>query len=121
VATKTFKDINVKGIRSGDLFGQWELAAGDEAQALICPRYNDKSVQILGDFDGATVNFLITNDPSLQSWHAAYDFEGVNISQTAERKPWVILPNVYAMKPEVVGGGPGTNISVVIVGKGVGV
>ncbi len=119
--TKAFKEINVKGIRNGDLFGQWELAAGDEGSALICPRYNDKSIQMFGEWDGATVGLMVTNDPSLQNWHEAYDFEGVTISQTADRKPWVILPNVYAIKPVVTGGGASTAISVAIMGKGVGV
>jgi hypothetical protein len=118
MAVKAFIEIPTKGIRSGDLFGEWELENSDEGAALICPRYSDKSVQIFGEFDGATVKLVATNDKTLQNWQDAYDYEGVTISQTADRKPWVILPNVYAIKPIIENPGPNTSVTVAVVAKG---
>lgn len=118
MTTKAFKEVTTKGVRAGDLFGEWELGQGDEGAPLICPRYSDKSVHMFGEFDGATVRLLVTNDKSLQNWQDAYDYEGVTISQTADRKPWVILPNVYAVKAVVDDGGPNTAVTVAVVAKG---
>lgn len=118
MAVKAFKEVRTKGIIPGDLFGEWELEAGDEGMPLICPRYSDKSVQIFGNFDGATVKLKVTNDKTLQNWQDAYDYEGVTISQSADRKPWVILPNVYAIKAVVEGGDVNTFVNVAVVAKG---
>ncbi len=121
MASKVFTEYQVKGIQRGDIFGGWELAQGDVAVPLVCPRYSDKSIQIFGEWDGATVALQASNDPELVNFQEAYDFEGVVISQTADRKPWVIFPNVYAIKPVISNAGPNTNLKVAIVGKGVGV
>jgi hypothetical protein len=116
IAFKAF-DSN-KGVRQGDILGYWLLASGDTAMPLLIPRYADKSVHIFGTFGGATVAMKGSNDPDLVSFDNIYDFEGTDISQTAARKPWIILPNVYALKPTITGGDGTTSLKVAIVGRG---
>lgn len=120
MTTRSFIEARGKGVRQGDILGSWNMGSGDVATPLLCPRYNDKSVQIFGTWGGATVSLQCTNDPALAagSYQDAYDFEGTTISQTADRKPWVILPLVYALKPVITGGNGTTNLVIAIVGRG---
>lgn len=118
MALISFKEVTGKGIRAGDIFGYWELRLGDTAAPLICPRYSDKSVHMFGTWNGASITMKGSNDSLLSSFDDIYDFEGVVITQTAARKPWVILPNVYAIKPVLTGGGASTLIKVAIIGRG---
>lgn len=115
---KTFTEIPSKGIQRGDIFGSWELSASDTAAPLVCPRYNDKSVHIFGTWGGATVSLQASNDPDLATFGDAYDPEGTVISQTSNNKPWVIFPNVFAIKPVISGGDGTTDLKVVIIGRG---
>lgn len=117
MSLKSFVEVKNKGVHAGDILGYWELAPGDTAKPLLCPRFNDKSVHIFGTFGGATAKMQITNDPDLGNFEDAYDYEGTVISQSAARAPWVILPNVFAIKP-VLTGGSGSLIKVVITGRG---
>lgn len=117
----TFTRVENKGIRQGDIFGYWELRAGDTAQPLLCPRFADKSIHMFGTWDAATINLKGGNDPNLAQFDDIYDFEGTLISQAAARKPWVILPNVFALKPEIVGGGGNAIIRVAMCGRGASV
>lgn len=107
-----------KGIRRGDIFGYWQMRAGDTAQPLVCPRFSDKSLHIFGTFDGASVTLKGGNDPAQSSVEDIYDFEGTTITQAAARKPWVILPNVYIIKPVLTGGTGNTLLTIAIVGRG---
>lgn len=118
MAAKNFVNVAGKGVRQGDIFGYWELQAGDTAVPLICPRYNDKSVHIFGTWDGATVDLQATNDPALAVFEDACDQEGSSISQTADRKPWLVFLNTFALKPVITGGGANTSLKIVIVGRG---
>ena len=119
MATKSFTEVTNKGVRTGDIFGNWQLASGDIAVPLICPRYSDKSVHIFGTWGGATVTLKGTNDENLAVYENMYDHETTDISQTADRKPWIILPNVYAIKPVITGGDGTTNLKIAITGRGV--
>ncbi len=119
MATVSFKTVeNAKGMYNGDILGYWELRSGDTALPLICPRYSDKSIYIFGTWGGATVALTGGNDPDLADFDSVYDFEGTNISQTADRKVWVLLPNVYAIKPTITGGDGTTVVRVCVVGRG---
>lgn len=121
MALVAFTRVEMKGIRAGDIFGYWDLRAGDTAAPLVCPRYADKSIHMFGTWDGATIALQGGNDPSLAQFDDIYDYEGTLISQSAARKPWVILPNVFALKPVLSGGGAATAVRVAIIGRGEGV
>lgn len=110
-----------KAIRRGDIFGYWELRSGDTAVPLLCPRFADKSIHIFGTFSSASITMKGSNDPSLTSFDDVYDFEGTVITQSAARKPWVLMPNVYAIKPVITGGDGNTLLKVAVVGRGVGI
>lgn len=118
MSIKSFTHAVNKGVRNGDIFGSWNLKVDDTAKPLECPRFNDKSVQIFGVWGGATVELLCSNDPAGSNFQDCYDFEGTKITQTSDRKPWVILPLVYALKPVITGGDGTTDLYVAIVGRG---
>lgn len=118
MAVKTFSETVSKGLRAGDIMGAWRLASGDTAQPLICPRYSDKCVHIFGTWGGASVTMKGGNDASLIQFDDMYDPADVTITQTAARKPWIIFPNVYALKPVITGGDGTTDLTIAIVGRG---
>lgn len=118
MAIKTFITTQSKGIRAGDIMGAWRLALGDTAQPLLCPRYSDKSVHIFGTWGGASVTLKGGNDEALAQFDDMYDPADVVITQTAARKPWIIFPNVYALKPVLSGGDGTTDLYIAIVGRG---
>lgn len=118
MAAVGFKTVDSKGVRVGDILGYWELRAGDTGVPLILPRYSDKSVHIYGTWDGATVTLKGGNDPLLSDMEDIYDFEGTVITQTVNRSPWVILPNVYAIKPVITGGGGSSLLRIAVNGRG---
>lgn len=116
----TFTRVETKGTRVGDILGYWTMRAGDTAQPLLCPRYSDKSLHIMGTFDGGSITLKGSNDDLLDplNFDDIYDFEGTTITQAAARKPWVILPNVYALMPVLTGGGGSTLLKIALVGRG---
>jgi len=122
MSTVQFKRHEGKAVRNGDTVGYWEMEVGDTAQPLIMPRSSDKSVQIIGApwSGGASVSMLCTNDPDMadDSWEAMYDPFDTDIVQTSRRKPWTMLPNVYAIKPNLDGGDGDTRVKICIVGRG---
>lgn len=119
MGTVPFKTVEgVKGLRQGDIFGYWELRAGDTALPLVCPRFNDKSVHMFGTWGGGSITMQGGNDPDQAQFDDIYDFEGTVITQTAARKPWIILPNLYTIKPVLTGGDGTTLLRVAIVGRG---
>lgn len=119
MATVSFKTVEgLKGMRNGDIIGYWELRSGDTALPLICPRYSDKSIYMFGTWGGASIAMKGGNDPDLVDFDDVYDFEGTNIAQTVDRKAWVLLPNVYAIKPVITGGDGTTVVRVAVVGRG---
>lgn len=118
MSTKGFTIVTSKNLLKGDILGSWNLKAGDTAVPLLCPRYSDKSVHIFGTFGGASVTLQGTNDPALAVYGNIYDSAGTDITQAAAGKPWVILPNVYAIKPVITGGDGTTNLTIAIIGRG---
>lgn len=107
-----------KYLRNGDIFGYWELRVGDTAKPLIVPRYSDKSIHMFGTWGGGSIAMVGGNDPLLSQFDEVYDFEGTTIVQSAARKAWTLLPNVFAIKPVLTGGNGTTVVRVAIVGRG---
>lgn len=105
-------------IRNGDIFGYWQMATGDTAAPLICPRFSDKSIHMFGTWGGGSVTLKGTNDPLITSYDDIYDYAGNVITQTAAKSPWIILPNVYALKP-VLTGGSGVSLTIALMGRGI--
>lgn len=118
MAVKGFTQSTSKGIRAGDIAGKWNLKAGDTAAPLLCPRYSDKSVHIFGVWGGATVTLRGGNDDQLAQFEDMYDPSAVSIVQSAAHAPWIVFPNVLALKPVISGGDGTTDLTVAIVGRG---
>lgn len=119
MAVKGFIRVEGKAIGRNDIVGYWELEQGDTATALEVPRYSDKSVMAFGNWSGSpTVALKQTNDPDLGTFGDALDIELTAISFTEDSDVRPILPNAYAIKPEITGGDSSTSVKIAIVGHG---
>lgn len=119
MAVAPFVRVETPGaIRNGDFLGYWQMTTGDTAEPLICPRFSDKSIHMFGTWGGGSVTLKGTNDPTLVSYDDIYDYAGDVITQTAAASPWIILPNVYALKP-VLTGGSGVSLVLALMGRGI--
>lgn len=97
---------------------KWEglrqaIAAGDSVgKPFACPSYPIKSVQIFGEFNGATVTIqgsnVPTNDPTF--W-VLNDNAGTTLSFTSANLKNV-RENTYWVRPYMSGGDANTSISV---------
>lgn len=119
MALKPFVNVKPKGLMRNDILGYWELAAGDTAEPFVCPRFSDKTVQMAGTWTGAAqVAMKCTLFEDLTNFQPAYDPEGTDIVQFADRKVWIVFPNVVALKPELTNGDVNTTIKIVVLGRG---
>lgn len=122
MAVKPFVHVQSKAIRSGDLFGYWELENGDTAAPLIAPRFSDKSCHMFAPTDGAwggsTVTLKQSNDPDMNVVWTSQAPDGTEISQTQDTDAGkAILVNSYILQP-AISGGAGSKVRIAIVGRG---
>ena len=90
------------------------LTETDEAAAVACGDFADRSVQFLGTFDSATVVFQGSNDG--ETFAALTDPQGNNISKTAAAIEAVTELTAFA-KPVASGGGATQSLTVVMIGR----
>lgn len=110
IAYKVYPAKTSNGVPSavGALVVVWEgLTNGDDGAPFFCPDYPDKSVQIIGTFDGETVTMQGSNDPddSGQTWATLTDPQGNGIAKSAAALEQV-LENSHQIRP-IVSGTPG--------------
>jgi hypothetical protein len=121
-----FRRIEGKGIPKNVYAMQWVLGSGDTAQPLFIPYSPDKSVQAFGTWDGATIEFVGTNDPRVitdtgnQSVDILKDTDHTDLTWAAanDGELKTILSNVLACYPRVVGGGANTSLTICVVANG---
>lgn len=87
------------------------LAKGDTGQPFRMPGWADRSVQIQGDFDGATVLFEGSNDGT--NYFPLTDPQGNAISKTSESLEAVTEMTLW-VRPRVSGSGGTTAITVIL-------
>ncbi len=98
-------------ITSGDFFIlTWaNMAAGDVGLPITLAQYADRSVQVAGTFDGATVVFEGTNDGV--NYATLTDPQG-NALSIISPKIEAVLEAVFKVRPRIQGGAGAVNITV---------
>lgn len=86
------------------------MAQSDEGQPLGTSGSNDRSVQVVGSFDGASVEIHGSNDGI--NYSVLTDPQGINLSFNTSKIEFVTELTLF-MKPVVVGGGVSTNLNVI--------
>lgn len=101
----------------GILLYLWEAltAANLDGSRIRCPQYTDKTVQILGTFDGATCTMQGSNDGS--TWFSLTDPQGNAIAKAAAAGEAIIESPLW-IRPLVSGAGAGTDLDVYIICRG---
>lgn len=90
------------------------LQADDDGEPVRLAVYSDRSIQITGEFDGASITIGGSNNGV--TYHALTSTDSVILTLTeAALKQIVELP-VY-LKPRVFGGGAATNLTVIMAGR----
>jgi hypothetical protein len=98
---------------SGAWSYKWKgLEAGDTAGATSHVITPDASIQVSGEFDGATVTIKGSNDGSV--WFTLNDTRGVALTFAAAGLRQVLEVCKF-LKPELAGGGASTDLNVTIV------
>ena len=115
-AVQTYLDQNGRlTANTGAILNTWSgLAAGDDGAPIDLAAFADRSVQVAGTFDGATVeihgtvdgtNYVVLSDPQGN----ALSFSTAKIEAVTEL--------VYRIKPVVSGGGASTNLTVSLIAR----
>lgn len=90
---------------------KWLLATGDDGQPLADGQYNDRSVQVAGVFDGASVRLEGSNDG--ENWATLTDPQGNDLVITSA-KIEAITEVSLRLRPVIVGGGASTALAVTV-------
>ena len=90
------------------------LAVGDDGGALPFSQYTDRSVQVFGVFDGATLRIEGSNDGA--NWATLTDPQGNDLLITSSKIEMVTEASAY-LRPFVVGGGASTDLTVCMLCK----
>lgn len=91
----------------------------DDGEPLEFAGHADKTLQVFGAFDGATVYFECSNDPRVLTdpnnaeWFGAKDGQDIDLSFTAGGGQ-LILENPRFLRPRVAGGGSSTDVVVIL-------
>jgi hypothetical protein len=90
------------------------LLADDDGEPVRLAVYSDRSIQISGEFDGASITIGGSNDGV--TFHALTSTDSVPLTLTeAALKQIVELP--IWIKPRIFGGGGATNLTVIMAGR----
>lgn len=87
------------------------LRAGDECEESLYPTFSDRSVQVHGDFSGATVRLDGSNDG--EHFFPLTNLRGNTLSMSSGGIEQ-IEDCSYALRPVVVGGDEFTNITITV-------
>lgn len=91
---------------------QWPaLAQGDDGAPLADGQYSDRSVQVAGTFDGASVRIEGSNDG--ENWATLTDPQGNDLLVTTA-KIEAITEVSLRLRPVIVGGGASTALTVTV-------
>lgn len=90
------------------------LLAGDDGEPVRLAVYSDRSIQVSGEFGGASVTIGGSNDG--ETYHALHDTSG-NVMTLTEGKLQQIVELPIYIKPRVFGGDGTTALKVVMSGR----
>jgi hypothetical protein len=90
------------------------LLSGDDGEAVRLAVYSDRSIQVSGEFGGASVTIGGSNDG--ETYHALTDTSGEPLTLTAGALKQIVELPVF-LKPRVFGGDGTTNLKVVLSGR----
>jgi hypothetical protein len=90
------------------------LLSDDDGAPVRLAVYSDRSVQVTGNFGGASVTIGGSNDG--ETYHALSDLSGEPLTLTAGALKQVVELPVF-IKPRVFGGDGSTNIKVILSGR----
>lgn len=97
----------------------WVLAAGESGQPFVLPGYADRSVQMFGEFGGATVVFEATNEPdedTADNYNTLTDPQG-NALSSAVAMLEAVSEMTRVVRPRVVGGDVSTAVTIILFAK----
>ena len=108
----------VEGTETGEtVTWMWEnIGQTDTPQPLKCPGLADKSFQVIGTFDGATVGLHGSNLES-SGFGVLTDPLGIDIEFTVTAQPKQVSELTAFVKPVASGGGGSQSITAYITGK----
>ena len=92
------------------------LDGADTATAADMASNPDKSVEISGTYDSATI--VIQGSNSGATWFTLTDYDGNSLSYTTGNKLVGIRENVRLIRPVTSGGGGSTALNIIIHGSG---
>lgn len=90
------------------------LLADDDGEPVRLAVYSDRSIQIAGDFGGASVTIGGSNDGI--TYHALTSTDGEPLALTAAVLKQIVELPVF-IKPRVFGGNGSTNLQVILAGR----
>lgn len=105
----------------GALLVVWTgLTGTDTGKPYVCPHRAEKSVQVKGTFDSASVAIQGTNDQCYDSagtalsptWGALSDIEGATIAITSGNVPLQLQENTLGVRPSLSAGGASSSLTV---------
>ena len=109
MATTNFNRLD---LTSGNLSYQWQgMASGDVGEAAAHTGTADRTVQVSGIFDGATVTFEGTLAGS--NWFPLRDTMGATLTFTTGGLR-AVLENAVWVRPTASGGGAGTALTAIL-------
>lgn len=91
----------------------WQLAQGDSGERADLGRYSDKTVQVLGTFDTASVTIEGSMDG--QNWAALNGAGGVGeLSGLTSATQALLIENPRYVRVPAIGGGASTDVTVIV-------
>lgn len=90
------------------------LLANDDGEPVRLAVYSDRSIQIAGNFGGASITIGGSNDGV--EYHALTDAQGNPLTLTATGLKQIIELPVF-IKPRVFGGNGSTDLKVILAGR----
>lgn len=105
------------GEYDGTFRRQWVMPADETGEGVALPRHADRSIQISGVFDGATLRVEGTIDGD--AWAPLTDPQGNDLVVTSypagyTSKIEAVSEAVVAVRPRTVGGGASTALTVTL-------
>jgi len=99
---------------------QWAMPADEEGAGVALPRHADRSVQITGPFDGATLKIEGTIDGT--TWGILTDPQGNDLTFTSypagySTKIEAISEATVAVRPKTTGGGGSTALVITLLSR----
>jgi hypothetical protein len=99
---------------------QWQLAGADDGDPVALPRHADRSIQVAGVYDGATLAIEGTIDGI--EWGLLTDPQGNDLSFTAHpsgrtTKIEAVSEAVLSVRPKTTGGGGATALRITLLSR----